>query len=334
MKPTILDFHKMTGPARGIRRGAFAGAAVVCALWTWMAMAAPERKAPDAVIASFKGGAAVRAAGQKTWTAPKILQSLYAGDELAVEGEGAIALYLFAPGGAGAKRTLTLDPSTASKTKPYRVESGHTESAAGDKLARALGAVSDALVRADKAEMESLSSRAVGRLPILIAPRATKVADACPVFEWTGREEPPVRLKLEQDGAIVAHTQLAPGQKSIQYPSTMPPLQAGKTYIVTIESGDLPADHSYFIYQPLSEEQKAQWAAFEATLPEKGDPSRETLRAAYAIEAGYYETARQILKQALASHPADTAARELLIKVYVLQCNPRLVEMAREELAP
>ena len=330
----------------------FRGLVLVSAAFVMAGMTASVyaqgKKAPDAVLTDIKNvdkGAVIRRAGGRgpqgataatglagEWQKVRLLESLYEGDQLAVEGGAEATVFAFGKEGEG-KKTIKINQSTASKDKPFAIGPAQAAGTRAEKLVKALKNASESLGR-ERTEMASLSTRAIAgsvQGPILVSPRNTKIAAPNPVLEWAGEDNPPVRMMLEVDGKEVANAQFKPGERKIEYPSGLCPLQEGKTCIVSLKAEGMAPDQTRFTYQPLSPDDTKALQEFEAALPPEGDVSRDVLRAVDAMDRGYYEEARTILAKALKDHPDSSSARALLVQVYVEQSNLKMAQALEEK---
>ncbi len=107
--------------------------------------AGAKKKAPDGVVMEIKNpkqGKVVRRKGAKArWAGVSVLQSLYVGDHLAVEGKASTRIYLF----GRTEKFLNLSKDTASKKSPYLLRPDDGAKKKPSKLARGLSAIASTL---------------------------------------------------------------------------------------------------------------------------------------------------------------------------------------------
>ena len=267
--------------------------------------AAPD---PVAVVVELRPGNGqiqVRRANEATWTPAQPLLSLREGDQIAVVGDGRVAL-TFA-GGRGTRVVTAVD-------SPFSVEA-----VAGRTVANVAGGVAARVVDfllGSRRESDSVHIGVRPAPPIRVAilsPRDSRLFPGPVVFEWTGFQSLRYRVRVTgPEGILWESRDLPLGQ--VPYPTSAPPLRAGIRYRWSLEAREVPAEEAFFELLSLDQAdviRRELESVAGSVTSETSRTGRIVVRAAYLVQQSLYVEARRELAAGIASDPAEPTLRYL-----------------------
>ncbi|MGH7267517.1 MAG: hypothetical protein ACREMB_22075 [Candidatus Rokuibacteriota bacterium] len=279
---------------------------------------------PVAVLTEFSvatGDIGVRRAGASEWTPPQPLLALRAGDQVRVAGDGR-AVVVFAGGGV---------QTVSAANSPFAIQAPRARSATEQAAGVLGGVVRFLLGHQTEPSYESLSVRGSGPESVrIVSPRETRVLAGPLTFEWTGPATLRYHLQLlGPQGLLWERHGLA--RQPLDYPASVPPLQAGVRYTWALNAPGQPSQRASFDVLSADEAARvaAALAAVRTATGSDYPPSTGTLmRAGLLAQEHLYAAARRELADALAADPDSAGLRLLLGHVYE---RTGLTELAARE---
>lgn len=290
-------------------------AAVVIALAS-LAFCAPTASAsdPTAIVTEVRKGQGeirVRGAGDDTSRPARPLMPLRPGDVITLTKDARAVVVL----SGGASAVLSSERSPYTVPAPAPATSGQTVRAVATNVTQFL------LAKQKPPAYATLASRAGAAaartdLPLILAPRETRLAPGPVTFRWSG---PDVRYTVRvfgPEGMLWSAMDLERG--SVAYPSAAPALRPGVLYVWELATPGRPADRAQFeLMSP------AEMAAVEADLgvlrPETSGYPRSTtavFRAARLYQDRLLQGALDELLAIAATDPGEPTVHEMIGHVY------------------
>lgn len=255
-----------------------------------------------------RGQVHVRPVGATEWQPAVPLQSLRAGDQVRVIGEGRAVIVM-----TGAAAPLTVTQSSS----PYSVSAAPAESMT-DRARAVLGGVTDFLLGQQRGRtFQSLSVRSMRVPPVILAPRETKVAAGPLTFEWSGSATARYRVRLLGAAGVVWEQADLP-RAPLPYPAAAPALTPGTRYTWELETTGAPVQRAQFEVVPAAEAARVQEALGLLDPALRGYPPATVsiLKGGLFFKEALYADARRELLAGIAASPDEPTLHTLLAEVY------------------
>lgn len=287
------------------------------------------RTEPVGVITKVQGQVHVRRATAKAWRVAHLNMPLYPGDWVKTGKNGRLVIWL-----------QVGHPQTIEANKTVKVTSERTPR---NSLWREVWIAFTKRMHANLAE-ESLAAVAAARsvltgdwperLPLILTPRNTRVANRKIAFRWQevpGAQGYRVTVGFFDEPSRVWETTVA--HPPLIYPNDAPPLQPGKVYVWRVETiGEgKGTDSAWFMPVPSAEARDIQFALknLEARSP---DVATYALIAAGFLDShGCYADALQLLQSAIRAAPDREDLRLSLAHFYDVVGLKELAQREREQ---
>jgi hypothetical protein len=266
---------------------------------------------PVAVLTEIRpagGTVGVRVAGELEWKVPQPLLALRPGDQVRVLGDGQVVLVLTGRG------VQIVSQANSPYTVPLPVRP-----TGSDRIQSLLERVADVLRAQPKAvTYRPLWVRSAPFLPVIVAPRQTKLLPGPLQFVWSGSDQ------LRYTVRVVGARGLLWEQADLQhppydYPAGAPPLEAGVEYGWELEATGHPSQHSRFqiLSPPDAERVRADLGSLQAAaLPGYPPTTLTVIRAGLLLQEGLYDDARRELVARIAADPKEPTLHHLIGQVY------------------
>jgi hypothetical protein len=268
---------------------------------------------PLAVLTEIRvthGKVEVKPAADPDWQPPRPLQSLRAGDQVRVTGEGRAVLVF--TGGRGTQLVTQAN-------SPFTVQAQAGE-ATTDRARTILGNVTTFLLGQQRDKTyQSLSVRSLrAQTPLILAPRDTRVLPGALTFEWAGSDRLKYRVRLRgpQDNVLWEQTDL--DRRPLAYPSGAPALPPGR-YSWELETREHGVQRASFDVAPPADVARVKDALAALTpAAARGYPpaTLSLMRAGLLFQESLYADARHELVSAIRADPEEPTLRLLLGHVY------------------
>jgi hypothetical protein len=287
---------------------AMVGAAVLTAS-AWAA----EPVAYVSEIRRAGGDVRIRPAGAPASVVAEPLAPLYPGDDVEVTGDARVVLLFHA--GAVAE---TVAPANS----PFRVPA--VPAASATERFRAVGTTLTQFFvgKQGPPTYRKLAARGPAKaetdLPMIIAPRETRMLPGPLEFEWDGSEGMPYRLSGWGPAGLVWERDGLSRQR-VRYPETARPLEPGLLYTWRVEAPGYPTEPVRFEIVPEAE---AVGMRSRLALLGGADAARYPrntvvlMRVAVLAGDGLHDAARRELEAAISADPGEPVLHTLLGHVY------------------
>jgi len=289
-----------------------------------------QERTPAAVVVALEQGvtgtAVWRSPPDKEWQDLQVFQPLCEGEEVAATGTARIALYYF----SSEKETVWFDKEKAPLSLPLVVQASTTQNGLLSRFCTFFREFSDTFLKEpEKLKMRPLGTRSAkcnagdhGNSGIhLVSPRNTKVFCDRPSFELSSSGAAPLQISLEHREKVLWTRQCSETSGTIVFPENQPSLKNGNSYEVVLTAAGKEVDRTVLIFKPLSEEKDRDSKEWQNCIPGNGVPNT-VLQVAYAMEAGYQDTARRLLLKGLKEYPKDRTLTSLLERIETIQGFP------------
>jgi hypothetical protein len=255
-----------------------------------------------------RGQVHVRAGGDTAWQPATPLQSLRAGDQVRVTGEGR-AVIVF----TGAAQPTIVTQSNS----PFAVAAAGADTMS-DRARSVLGGVTDFLLGQQRGRtFQSLSVRSVRVQPVILAPRETKVAPGPLTFEWSGSERARYRVRLFGPAGPVWEQGDLP-RAPLAYPASAPALTPGARYSWELESAGAAVQRAQFEVVSADDAARVQESVGLLVPVLRGYPPATValLKSGLLFKEALYADARRELLAGIAASPEEPTLHTLLAEVY------------------
>jgi hypothetical protein len=268
---------------------------------------------PVAVLTEIqvrRGQVHVRAVGETEWAAPKPLQSLRAGDQVRVVGDGRAVLVF-----TGGRGTGIVTQSNSPFTVAAQADAGAT-----DRVRSVISGVTNFLLGQQRERtFQSLSVRSVRpQPPAILGPRQTRVVGDRVVFEWLGPERLRYTVRLVGAQGVVWQIEEVE-RKALPYPSSAPALAAGGRYVWELETREHGVQAAQFEVASAADT-KAVADALAVLTPASArgytPATLSLMRAGLLFQERFYADARRELEAGIAASPEEPTLHLLLGHVY------------------
>jgi hypothetical protein len=178
-----------------------------------------------------------------------------------------------------------------------------------------------------------LSTRSVGRPPIILSPRAGPVMPDALAFEWQGQQFVRYTLRVVAGSALVLE-RAGLGGSRLAYPGDAPPLVPGTTYTLQLFSGQSVADEIRFEVadrRRVEDLRRDLREVDQALGPDVPASSRAVMQAAVLASRGFLHDARGVVVAALAADTDQPSLHALLGDLYARTGLPREADEAYEQ---
>lgn len=178
-----------------------------------------------------------------------------------------------------------------------------------------------------------LSTRSVGRPPVILSPRAGPVMPDALLFEWQGYQFGRYSLRVVGGSGVVLERVGVTGGR-LAYPADAPPLLPGTTYTLQLFSGQSRVDETRF---EVADRQRADDLrrdlrdVDQALGPDVPPSSRAVTQAGVLASRGFLHDARRVVVTALTTDADQPSLHALLGDLYARTGLPREADEAHEQ---
>jgi hypothetical protein len=288
--------------------------------------AVAEPRDVGAMITEIKAGRGrieVRGPEARQWRPAGPLLALRVGDRLRATEDAAAVVVL-----AGRRGSVRVDAARS----PFVVTAAPAES----KLQKAFLLLEGGLGFLGSTARETprpvLSTRSLGRPPVILSPRGGPVIADALTIEWQGPSSARYRLRVASpSGTVLERSDLTGGR--LVYPADAPALVAGTVYTVELFGGPTRVDETRFEVAdgPRADELRRDLRDVAQALgPDVPASSRAVLQAGVLASRGFLHDARRVVVAALATDADQPSLHALLGDLYARTGLAREADAAHE----
>jgi hypothetical protein len=178
-----------------------------------------------------------------------------------------------------------------------------------------------------------LSTRSMGRPPVILSPRAGPVMPDALAFEWQGYQFGRYTLRLVTGSTVVLERSGLTGSR-LAYPAGAPALAPGTPYTLQLFSGQSVVDEIRFEVadrQRADELQHDLREIDQALGPDVPASSRAVMQAGMLASRGFLHDARRVVVAALTTDADQPSLHALLGDLYARTGLPREADEAYEQ---
>jgi hypothetical protein len=178
-----------------------------------------------------------------------------------------------------------------------------------------------------------LSTRSVGRPPVILSPRGGSVMPDAITFEWQGYQFGRYTLRVVAGSQVVLERPGVMGSR-LAYPADAPPLTPGTVYTLQLFSGQSRVDEVRF---EVADRQRAEdlrrdlREVDQALGPDVPASSRAVMQAGVLASRGFFHDARRVVVVALTADADQPSLHALLGDLYARTGLPREADEAYEQ---
>ncbi len=301
----------------------------------WLAVVVLSAAAPlgaqtrdvGAMVTEIKPGRGrleVRGPGASDWRPAGPLLALKVGDSLRATDNASAVVVL-----AGRRGSVLVDAARS----PFVVTAPPVDS----KAQRAFLLLESGLGFLGSSSRETprpvLSTRSVGRPPVILSPRTGPVMVDALAFEWRGERFARYALRvLGPSGVVVERAGLTDGR--LAYPADAPALVPGTAYTAQLFSGPSRVDEVRFEVadRPRVDDLRRDLQDVDQALgPEVPASSRAVMQAGVLASRGFLHDARRVVVAALAADADQPSLHALLGDLYARTGLSREADEAYEQ---
>jgi hypothetical protein len=271
-----------------------------------------------------RGRIEVSGPGSAGWRPAGPLRALKVGDSLRATDDASAVVVL-----AGRRGSVRVDAARS----PFVV----TAPPADTKLQKAFLLLEGGLGFLGSSPRETprpvLSTRSVGRPPVILSPRAGPVMPDALVFEWQGYQFGRYALRVV-GGSVVVLERVGVTGGRLAYPADAPALLPGTTYTLQLFSGQSRVDEVRF---EVADRQRADdlrrdlHDVDQALGPDVPPSSRAVTQAGVLASRGFLHDARRVVVAALTTDADQPSLHALLGDLYARTGLPREADEAHEQ---
>lgn len=301
-------------------------AVVVAALSVATSLHAQTRDV-GAMVTEIKAGRGrieVRGPGAPEWRPAGPLLALKAGDSLRATEDATAVVVL-----AGRRGSVQVDAARS----PFVVPAAPAES----RLQKAYLLLEGGLGFLGSTPRETprpvLSTRSLGRPPVILSPRAGPVMADTLAFEWQGYQFARYTIRVVAGSAVVLERSGLTGSR-LAYPADAPALVPGTAYTLQLFSGQTRVDEVGFevVDRQRADDLRRDLREVEQALgPDLPASSRAVMQAGVLASRGFLHDARRVVVTALATDPDQPSLHALLGDLYARTGLPREADEAHEQ---
>jgi hypothetical protein len=177
-----------------------------------------------------------------------------------------------------------------------------------------------------------LSTRSVGRPPVILSPRAGPVMPDALVFEWQGDQFGRYTLRVVAGSSVVLERSVA--GKRLAYPADAPALVPGIAYTLQLFSGQSVVNEIRFEVadrQCADDLRRDLREVDQALGPDVPASSRAVMQAGVLASRGFFHDARRVVVTALTADADQPSLHTLLGDLYARTGLPREADEAYEQ---
>ncbi len=287
------------------------------------------RTEPVGVVTKVQGQVHVRRAKAKAWQAAHLNMPLYPGDWVRTGKNGRLVIWLQVghPQTIEANKTVKATAERTPRDSLWReVWGAFTKRMHANLTEESLAAVA----AARSAFVEALPER----LPLILIPRNTKVANRKITFRWQevlGAQGYRVTVGFFDEPSRVWEATVA--RPPLIYPDDAPPLQPGKVYVWRVEAlGEgKGADSAWFMLVPSAETRDIQFALRNMEARSSDAATYALMAVGFLDSRGCYADALQLLQSAVKAAPDRKDLRLSLAYLYDAIGLKELAQREREQ---
>jgi hypothetical protein len=270
-----------------------------------------------------RGRIEVRGPGASEWRPAGPLLALKVGDSLRATDDAAAVVVL-----AGRRGSVRVDAARS----PFVV----TAPPADTKLQKAFLLLEGSLgffgATARETPRPVLSTRSVGRPPVILSPRGGPVMSDALTFEWQGYQFARYALRVVGHSGVVLERSGLTGSR-LAYPADAPALVSG-TYTLQLFSGQSRVDEIHFevVDRPRADDLRRDLRDVDQALgPDVPASSRAVMQAGVLASRGFLHDARRVVVAALVTDADQPSLHALLGDLYARTGLPREADEAHEQ---
>jgi hypothetical protein len=271
-----------------------------------------------------RGRIEVRGPGASEWRPAGPLLALKVGDRLRATDDAAAVVVL-----AGRRGSVQVDAARS----PFVV----TAPPADTKLQKAFLLLEGSLGFFGSTARETprpvLSTRSVGRPPVILSPRGGPVMSDPLTFEWQGYQFARYALRVVgHSGVVLERSGLTGGR--LGYPADAPALVSGTPYTLQLFSGQSRVDEIHFevVDRLRADALRRDLRDVDQALgPDVPASSRAVMQAGVLASRGFLHDARRVVVAALATDADQPSLHALLGDLYARTGLPREADEAYEQ---
>jgi len=275
-------------------------------------------------IRAGRGRVEVRGPDATEWRPAGPLLALRVGDALrATEDANAVVVL------AGRRGTVRVD----AQTSPFVVTPAPTDTRVQKAFLLLEGGLGFLGSNPRETPKPVLSTRSVGRPPVILSPRTGPVLPESLQFEWQGYQFARYVIRVSGPSGIVLERSGVTGA-SLAYPADAPALVAGATYTLELFAGQTRVDVAQF---QLADPQRAEDVrrdlreVDQALGPDVPASTRAVVQAGVLASRGFLHDARRLVVVALAADSDQPALHALLGDLYARTGLPREADEAHDQ---
>jgi len=300
---------------------------VVVVLLGAAALVSAQTREVGAMITEIKPGRGrieVRGPGTPDWRPAGPLLALKVGDSLRATDDAAAVVVL-----AGRRGSVQVDAARS----PFVV----TVPPADTKLQKAYLLLEGSLGFFGSTPRETprpvLSTRSVGRPPVILSPRVGPVISDALTFEWHGHRFARYALRVIGPSGVLLERSGLTGDR-LAYPADAPALVFGTAYTVQLFAGQSRVDEIHF---EVADRQRADGLRQDlrdidqALGPDVPASSRAVVQAGALASRGFLHDARRVVVAALTTDADQPSLHALLGDLYARTGLPREADEAYEQ---
>ena len=275
-------------------------------------------------IKAGRGRIEVRGPGIPEWRSAGPLLALKVGDSLRATEDAAVVVVL-----AGRRGTVQVNAASS----PFVV----TAAPADTKLQKAFLLLEGGLGFLGSNPRETpkpvLSTRSVGRPPVILSPRTGLVMPDALQFDWQGYQFARYTIRVTGPSGIVLERPGVTGAR-FTYPADAAPLVAGATYTLDLFSGQTRVDTARFdvVDRQRAEDLRRDLREVEQALgPDVPVSSRAVVQAGVLASRGFLHEARSVVVTALVADADQPSLHALLGDLYARTGLQREADEAHDQ---
>jgi len=271
-----------------------------------------------------RGRIEVRGPGASAWRPAGPLLALKVGDSLRATDDAAAVVVL-----AGRRGSVQVDAARS----PFVV----TAPPADTKLQKAFLLLEGGLGFLGSTPRETprpvLSTRSMGRPPVILSPRGGPVMSDALTFEWQGYQFARYALRVVGHSGVVLERSGLTGSR-LAYPADAPALVSGTPYTLQLFSGQSRVDEVHFevVDRQRADDLRRDLREVDQALgPDVPASSRAVMQAGVLASRGFLHDARRVVVAALTTDADQPSLHALLGDLYARTGLPREADEAYEQ---